>query len=147
MLQPLRWRQWHLTSHSSRTRFAGRLNSGVRPVRKFVAPETPEGMLQQLQELLPGFDHSWEDEDQWPGLGRSFHAVSGGLTDYFKVHCPSLTQRQLAAFAVWINGMVESGGRLENAVSTCFLEHSDQLGFYKVLAPHLTALAKASARA
>lgn len=116
-------------------------------MRKFVAPETPEEMLQQLQKLLPGFDHSWEDEDQWPGLRRSFHAVSGDLTDYFKAHCLSLTQRQLAAFADWINCMVEVGGHWENAVSTCFLEHSGQLGFYKVLAPHLTAMAKASARA
>jgi hypothetical protein len=104
-------------------------------------------MLRQLQKLLPGFEHSWEDEDQWPGLGRSFHAVSRDLNDYFKAGYLSLTQRQLSAFAGWINGMVEAGGDLENAVSTCFLEHSGQVGFYKVLAPHLTALAKASARA
>ena len=104
-------------------------------------------MLLQLQQLLPGFDHPWEEDDQWPGLGRSFHAVALDLTDYFPAHCLSLTERQLLAFAAWINGMVGAGGDLENAVATCFLEHSGQIGVYKVLAPHLTALAKASARA
>jgi hypothetical protein len=116
-------------------------------VRKFVAPETPEEMLRQLQELLPGFDHSWEDEDEWPGLERSFHAVARDLASYFPAQCLSLNEKQLRAFAAWINGMVTAGGDLENAVSTCFLEHSGQLGVYKVLAPHLTTLAKASARA
>jgi hypothetical protein len=116
-------------------------------MRKFVAPETPEEMLQQLQLLLPGLDHPWEEEDQWPGSGRTFHAVARDLTDYFPACCLSLTETQLRAFAAWINGMVQAGGDLENAISTCFLEHSGQMGVYKVLAPHLTALAKASARA
>jgi hypothetical protein len=104
-------------------------------------------MLFQLQELLPDFTHSWEDEDEWPGLERSFHSVIRDLADYFPGMCLSLHEKQLRAFAAWVNGMVEAGGDLENAVSTCFLEHSGQLGVYKLLAPHLTALAKASALA
>jgi hypothetical protein len=116
-------------------------------MRKFVAPATPEEKLQQLQQLLPGLDHAWQDEDQWPGLGRSFHAVARTLTDYLPARCDSLTKRQLRAFAAWINGMVQAGGDLANAVSTCFLEHTRQIGVYKMIAPHLPALAKASAHA
>ena len=125
----------------------GRLNSGVRPVKKFVAPQTPEEMLLQLQELLPGFSHSWEHEDEWPGLGRSFHSVARDLAHFFPSQCSSLTDQQLRAFADWINGMVAASGNLENAISTCFLEHSAQLGIYRLLSPHLSSLAKASARA
>lgn len=101
----------------------------------------------QLQELLPGFDHSWEDEDMWSGLGRSYHAVVRDLADHFGKVCPSLNDKQLSQFAAWINGTVESGGKLENAVGTCFLEHAGQLGIYHALVPHLSPLAKASARA
>ena len=104
-------------------------------------------MLRQLLQLLPGFDPPWEEEGRWPGLGRSYHAVALDLTDYFSANCLSLTERQLRAFSAWINGMVEAGGDLENAISTCFLEHSGQIGVCKALSPHLTALAKASARA
>jgi hypothetical protein len=116
-------------------------------VNKFVAPQTPEEMLLQLQELLPGFSHSWEDEDEWQGLGHSFHSVARNLSHFFPLQCSSLTDKQLRAFADWINGMVAASGNLENAISTCFLEHSAQLSVYRSLSPHLSSLAKASARA
>jgi hypothetical protein len=125
----------------------GRLNSGVRPLKTFVAPQTPEEMLLQLQELLPGFIRACEDEDEWPGHERSFHSVARDLAHFFPQQCSSLTDKQLRAFADWINGMVAASGYLENAISTCFLEHSAQLGVYILLSPHLSSLAKASARA
>nr|CAS02818.1 putative integron gene cassette protein [uncultured bacterium] len=93
------------------------MNSGVRPVKKFVVPQTPEEILSQLQELLPSFSHSWEGEDEWPGLGRSFHSVARDLAHFFPQHCSSLTDKQLRAFADWINGIVAASGNLENAIS------------------------------
>ena len=116
-------------------------------MKKFVAPHTPEEMLLQLQELFPDFSHSWDDEDEWTGLGRSFHSVARELAHFFPLQGSSLTDKELHAFAEWINGMAAAGGDLENAISTCFLEHSTQLGVYRLLAPHLSSHVKASARA
>ncbi|GHA22168.1 hypothetical protein GCM10008090_35010 [Arenicella chitinivorans] len=45
-----------------------------------------------------------------------------------------------------INKSVAAGGLVENAVSTCFLEHASQIGVKKVLKPHLSQLARQELR-
>jgi hypothetical protein len=97
-------------------------------------------MLAQLQEIFPGFVHEW-DEDEWPGMSRTFHGVVRDITEYFVATAAACSESQLQHFASWLNGSVEAGGDIENAVSTCFLEHSHQLGFYGLLVPHLSPLA------
>src|SRR5439155_2408023 len=52
------------------------------------------------------------------------------------------SDRQVRQLAELINQAVEAPDELENAVSTCFLEHLRQVRTYKVLAPHLSTQAK-----
>lgn len=109
-------------------------------------PTSPEQMLEQLQAIFPAFDHEW-DEDDWPGMERTFHSVVREFAYYFPSNVATFTERQIRALAAWINGAVLAGGQLENAISTCFLEHSKQLKVNKLLWPHLSATARKCAHA
>lgn len=60
---------------------------------------------------------------------------------YFGGKQDSLSDAQLKAFGSFVNEAVAVDDDLENAVSTCFLEDLSHRG-YKVLKPHLSALAK-----
>lgn len=62
--------------------------------------------------------------------------------EYFAMSHPSFTAKQLRAFGEWINHVVSVDAGLENAVSTCFLEHSRQVGMDRVLKPCLPSKAK-----
>jgi hypothetical protein len=115
-------------------------------VKSYRQPQTPEEMLAQLQVIFPTFDHEW-DEDEWPGMSRTCHGVVRDLADYFPSNVAALTEQQVIEFAYWLNGSVEAGGDVENAVSTCFLEHSRQIGVFELLAPHLTPLARSRTHA
>jgi len=103
-------------------------------------------MLAQLQAIFPAFEHSW-DADAWPGMSRTYHSVVNELTEYVPSTLKACSETQVQEFASWLNGSVLAGGDVENAVSTCFLEHSHQLKVYALLAPHLSALAKARTHA
>ena len=103
-------------------------------------------MLAQLQGIFPAFEHAWH-EDEWPGMSRTYHGVINELTGYFPSAACSISEHQFQEFASWLNGSVLVGGDVENAVSTCFLEHSHQLKVYALLAPHLSVLAKARTHA
>jgi len=56
------------------------------------------------------------------------------------------TTSQIKEFCKIINFMVETGGDLENAVSTCFLEHASQVGVRKIIALYLSKEAKQELR-
>jgi hypothetical protein len=57
------------------------------------------------------------------------------------------TERQLRRFGDWISKAVAVDGDIENAVSTCFIEHTRQVKINRVLAPYLSPVAKAKSRA
>jgi len=65
---------------------------------------------------------------------------------YFSTSQAQLSEKQLQQLADWINEAVSTDGDLENAVSTCFLEHMRQVRINRVLKPYLSQQAKAKSR-
>jgi len=64
------------------------------------------------------------------------------FTQFFGVEAASLSEAQLRSFGALVNAAVAAGGLLENAFSTCLLEHLHQIGALEVLHPHFSALAR-----
>jgi hypothetical protein len=64
------------------------------------------------------------------------------FAEYFGVARDTLSERQLRNLGRLLNEAVAVDDDLENAVSTCFLEHLRQTGSYKSLAPFLSKQAK-----
>jgi hypothetical protein len=70
------------------------------------------------------------------------HAVLRCFLDYFSAGHEGFEKKQLERFCAWVNAAVAVGGEMENAVSTCFLEHARQVKINRVLAPYLSREAK-----
>lgn len=112
--------------------------------------QSPQDTLRQLCAIFPTFEASWAQEEapQEDGLVEGVyyewtqHAVLRSFLAYFATNRESFTPTQLRAFGKWVNQAVSVDGDLENAVSTCFLEHVRQVGINRVLAPYLSPKAK-----
>ena len=50
--------------------------------------------------------------------------------------------KTIKKLCVFINDQCESGGDMENSVSTCFLEHASQIGVRKLIKPYLNGRAR-----
>jgi hypothetical protein len=102
-----------------------------------------------LSEIFPGFRDHWNDKDnpfvQDDG-SFGYHAVMLNFND-FLAGVESWSNEQLKRFSEVLNAAVTRDDDLENAVSTCFLEHMHQMKMTKLLNPHLTAQAKRKSRA
>ena len=79
-----------------------------------------------------------ENEDE-----LTAHRIMMLFAQYFGANHGSFTKKQLARLGEWLSSSVATGGTLENAVSTCFLEHSHQLKVNRIIAPFLSHDAKA----
>ena len=127
--------------------FARPLNFTVRRVVM-----RPQETLRQLCDLFPSFGAWWEKEEEGlpPEDGLvdgvyfewSHHAVLRQFLLYFSTNHQSFTPRQLQRFGTWVDNAIATRNDLENAVSTCFLEHMRQVKINRVLAPYLSANAK-----
>ena len=108
------------------------------------APRTARELRERLVLIVPAFgEECTEDEMREEGpSGVTLHFVMQRFAQFFGGAQSSFSQRQLAALGALISRAVENDDDLENAVSTCFLEHLRQIRGYQALAPHLTALAK-----
>jgi hypothetical protein len=106
----------------------------------------PEQVLADLVSIFPNFqDYALDDETSSDTL--TVHHVMFLFTDFFSGAHSTCSDRQLNKFGSWVNEVVQVDDDLENAVSTCFLEHTGQIGVAKLLRPHLSKLAKQKSRA
>jgi hypothetical protein len=96
-------------------------------------------MADFLVELDPAFEAELEVEAPEE---FSHHLVMMRFAQYFGANHASYSAKQLRRLGDWLSACVAAGGTLENAVSTCFLEHSRQLKVNRVLAPYLSREAK-----
>ena len=112
--------------------------------------KTPEQALEELASIFPSF-HEYVLEDALDDdafIGKlTLHRVIFLFTEFFPSACSASSELQLIKFASWINEAVKGKDDLENAISTCFLEHTRQIGVAKLLSPHLSKLAKQKSRA
>lgn len=104
---------------------------------------TPQELVASLIDIFPSFEQKWDNGESFGYDGDySFHSVFL----FFGPMCYKLlsegTAKQQDRFCTLLNLCVAQGGKIENAVSTCFLEAASQLGFRKIIKPHLSPEAK-----
>lgn len=112
--------------------------------------QPPQETLSQLCAIFPDFEASWAEEEAPSENGLvdgvyyewTHHAVIQSFLAYFSCHQEQFTDKQLGAIGMWIDRAVSDDDDLENAVSTCFLEHARQAGVNRILWPHLSRKAR-----
>ena len=127
---------------SRRAKSSARFTAGVRHVKTTVLPTTPQELQDALCQVFPDFKPQWDDNEP-----LTYHALLLEFTPHFGKAASTYSERQLRAFGDIVNRSIASGGTLENAVSTCFLEHMHQINVRKVLGPYLSREAKAKSHA
>ena len=116
-----------------------------------MSSQPPQETLRELCDIFPRFADEWTPEDapEKDGLVDgvyykwTHHGVLMSFLQYFSSNQNSFDERQIRALGLWINNAVSLDGDLENAVSTCFLEHARQVRVDRLLRPHLSRRAKA----
>ena len=103
-------------------------------------PQTAKKLWTLLTEIFPGFSVHCEVEEIQPET--TLHFVMIDFSTYFGINRDTFTESQLRKLAQFINDAVAVDDNLENAMSTCFLEHLRQTRSYKLLAPFLSRQAK-----
>ena len=104
---------------------------------------SPEEVLRYLCAVFPSFQEWWKDGGPEPlDTELGFHRIMAEFIQFFGTHHNSFSEKQLQRFGNWVNDAVLIDGPLENAISTCFLEHMHQVKINQALAPYLSRAAK-----
>jgi len=103
-------------------------------------PQTAMELWTLFTEIFPDFSSYCEVEEIEPDT--TLHFVMMDFTSYFGSYCDKFSESQLRKVGNFINDAVAVDDKLENAVSTCLLEHLRQIRSYKILAPFLSRRAK-----
>jgi hypothetical protein len=113
-------------------------------------PRTPAELRDLLCKIVPTYRTHWEDSDN-PYISEdgtfSFHGVMIDFTQYFGRSIDTFSEKQMREIGDLINAAVADDSPLENAVSTCLLEHLRQIKASKKLAPFLSSIAKGKSHA
>jgi hypothetical protein len=97
--------------------------------------------------LFPRFREHWAQGEPDAGDRLTYHAVMLDFTSFFGGGLAEFSERQVVLLSKLVNAAVATRGEVENAISTCFLEHLHQIGAEKALKPHLSAAARANLHA
>jgi hypothetical protein len=106
-------------------------------------PETPEQLLDALVAIFPRFREEWEDGE----APETFHGVMIRFSTFFVAPEHAGSPETLRRLGGLIDRAVAGGGPLENAVSTCLLEHLGQIDAWKLLRPYLSDATRLRSRA
>jgi hypothetical protein len=112
----------------------------------------PLDALRELCSIFPEFERWWNEEEAEDSLVDGVHLeltnhrVLMEFLGYFAKRHGSFTEQQWRSFGAWVNEAVGVDDDLENAVSTCFLEHCRALRLNRILAPYLSPQAKRKSR-
>jgi hypothetical protein len=96
-------------------------------------PASPSELADELASVFPGFHVPAEEGDG----EASYHSVMREFASYFGRNASESSQKQLRACAELLVRCSAAPGDLENAMDTCFLEHTRQLRVDRELNPHL----------
>lgn len=92
-----------------------------------------------LTEIFPSYaEQLAEDEKYDEEWGYTLHSLFRDFIYYFSKNIDGFSEKQLNKFAAFVNEAVEKDDDLENAISTCFLEHLYQVNIVKPLKPLLS---------
>ena len=104
-------------------------------------PNSPEGLQDFLVGVFPSFATIVEAEKQECAAeptDLTFHHVMRDFAWFFAKDLDAFSEQQVARVGEFLRLVLETEGTLENATSTCFLEHAHQLGVEKKLRPWLS---------
>lgn len=101
------------------------------------APATPDQLRSALIALFPAFEAEI-DAGASDGGDITFHSLMLEFTPFFGKNTRSFTEKQMRGLAELINVAIGSPGPLENAMSTCFLEHTRQIRVNRELGAAMT---------
>jgi hypothetical protein len=115
----------------------------------------PQDTLRQLCRLFPTFSSEWAEQGMPPEDGLvdnvyyewTHHQVVNAFLNHLSASGVQFADDQFRQLGAWLNAAVEVDGALENAVSTCFLEHMHQVGLDRIISPHLSEKAKSRSHA
>jgi hypothetical protein len=108
-------------------------------------PRSAKELSDALVGIFPAFSGNFEELASSSGSEGevNFHALMLEFTFYFGKETAAFSERQLAQLAELLVLGTQGTGPLENAIDTCFLEHTRQIKVSRQLAPWL---AKARAK-
>jgi hypothetical protein len=107
-----------------------------------------QGSLKDTTKFLVALDSAFETELEVEEPEElTLHRVMSLFAQYFGVNGSRFSEKQLRRLGEWLSSAVSVPGELENAVSTCFLEHARQLKVNRLLTPYLSKLAKEKSHA
>jgi len=105
--------------------------------------------LEEIEGILTNIFPSYADEltvdkkeDEDFGYIYTLHSLFRDFLSYFSSNIESFSEKQLKEIGNFINEAVEIDDDLENAISTCFLEHLHQVKANKPIKPYLSKKAK-----
>ena len=105
--------------------------------------------------LFPSFEKEWVELEQsykktaaqiGYDSGLSFHQVLQTFAPLSFELLQKATPKQVSDFCKFINQAISDRGNLENALSTCLLEHASQVGIRDILKPLLSVEARKEMR-
>ncbi|WP_078119467.1 DUF7674 family protein [Thiosocius teredinicola] len=108
----------------------------------------PNELVDRLIALFPRFFEEWNggEEYGYEDGDFSYHSVISTFAPLSAEYLNESQPKKTKAFSELLNYAVENGGALENAVSTCLLEHASQLGIRGTLLPYLCPKARQELR-
>jgi hypothetical protein len=104
-------------------------------------PSASEHLFAALREICPQFGDP-EIVEEVRVSKHGFHCVMYHFTEYLGESINALSEQQRSALGDLINESVSVDDDLENAVSTCLLEHLHQIDCLIALSPYLSTTAK-----
>ncbi|MFZ1326971.1 MAG: hypothetical protein WAT67_13295 [Candidatus Contendobacter sp.] len=109
---------------------------------------SPAKLVAEMINLFPAFEDKWDGGEAfgYEGGNYGYHAVMLTFGPMSRQLFAQASSEQLLKFCSLINVAIAQGGELENAFSTCFLEHASQIGVRTVLRPYLSGQAKRALR-
>jgi hypothetical protein len=103
------------------------------------APTTPEQLRTTLVSIFPSFEAEI-DEDTSYGHEITFHTLMFDFTPFFGKNIKAFSEKQMRGLAELVHLAIEVPGPLENAMSTCFLEHTKAIRVNRELNAALAAV-------
>ena len=95
-----------------------------------------------LTDIFPSYVEQLKEDKKEQEWEYSIHSLFLDFIHYFSSNIEEFNSKQLKKMANFINEAVEIDDNLENAISTCFLEHLYQVNSLKQIKPMLSKLAK-----
>lgn len=109
--------------------------------------KNPEELRDALVSLFPEFEREVSDEDDIGYVEPlSYCAIWQCFSPVAFEYLSKAGSKGVICFSALINDLAAAGGDKENAVSTCLLEHSSQVGIKKLIKPYLSSEAKCELR-